>query len=323
MARLDGTPGKANPAAQDSDLRRLDRWPSLVSGDGHVTTYHTIELGDRGLLAPGRWRWARAIGWMAVLFVAMVTLSGPPPPAFAELTGIPIGTATIISGLLPLVMYVVYAGLVRWAERRAPSELSLRALPLDLVIGLAIGTGMFVLVFTILRLTGAYSLESGQWADWPSDILKTLSTGFREELIARLVVFRLVMRAFGLWPALAFSALTFGLGHLGNPNASTVAALAIAVEAGLMLAGFYILTGRIWMAVGVHAAWNFAQGPIFGARISGFTESGSLFVSAPVVDTPDWLSGGPFGPEASVPAIIVGSLVFIVVILAARRRRLV
>lgn len=288
-----------------------------------MTSYHAIELGDRGVLAPGRWRWARAIGWMIALFVAMVALSGPPPPAFAKLTGIPIGPVTIISGLLPLVMYLVYAGLVRWAERRTPGELSLPALPRDLAIGILIGIGMFTLVFTILRLSGAYSLAPGQWVDWPGDILKTLSTGFREELIARLVVFRLVMRAFGLWPALAFSALTFGLSHLGNPNATMVAALAIAVEAGLMLAGFYIITGRIWMAVGVHAAWNFAQGPIFGARISGFTESGSLFVSAPVAGAPDWLSGGPFGPEASVPSIVVGSLIFIVVMMAARRRRLI
>ena len=289
-----------------------------------MTPYHAIELGDRGVLAPGRWRWARALAWMVALMVAMFALSGPPPPMLAKLTGLPQGLAVLVSDLvLPVVVYLVYAGLVRWAERRSPGELSLRSLPLDLAVGILIGLGMFTLVFTVLRVSGAYSLAAGQWSDWPADILKTLSTGMREEMIARLIVFRLVTRAFGLWPALAFSALLFGAAHLANPNASPVAALAIAIEAGLMLAGFYILTGRIWMSVGVHAAWNFTQGPIFGARISGFTERGSLFTSAPVAGTPDWLSGGPFGPEASAPAILVGTAVFCALILAARRRRFV
>ena len=207
-----------------------------------------------------------------------------------------------------------------WASGACRASWLPAAIPIDLVLGVMIGVAMFTLVFAILRLTGSYALGPGQWTDWGNDLVKTLATGLREELLTRLVVFRLLMRLCGLWPALAVSALFFGLGHLANPNASMVAAIAIAIEAGLMLAAFYVLTGRIWMSVGVHAAWNFTQGPVFGARISGFTERGSLFASAPVAGAPDWLSGGPFGPEASFPAILVGTAVFVVVMLAARRR---
>jgi membrane protease YdiL (CAAX protease family) len=65
------------------------------------------------------------------------------------------------------------------------------------------------------------------------------SRGFFEELIFRAIVLRLLMRAFGIWPALALSAALFGALHLANPNATPAAAIAIAVEAGLMLASFY------------------------------------------------------------------------------------
>ena len=132
--------------------------------------------------------------------------------------------------------------------------------------------------------------------------------------------FRLLMRAFGVWPALIASSALFGAAHLGNPNATWLGAAAIAIEAGTMLAGFYLLTGRLWMSIGVHAAWNFMQGPVFGARVSGHPEIGSLFVSAPVAGSPEWASGGIFGPEASLSAIVVGLAVFVVTWLGARRR---
>lgn len=186
--------------------------------------------------------------------------------------------------------------------------------------GLLVGAGMFLLVFTLLRWCGVYTLARGSWTDWAKDLSGMLRVGFAEELLDRLIVFRLLMRAFGLWVALGVSAAVFGLMHLGNPNATLAAAIAIAVEAGLMLAAFYLLTGRIWMAVGVHAAWNIAQGPILGARVSGMSDAGSLFVSAPVTGSPDWLSGGGFGPEASLPAMLVGGLVFVLVLHAALHR---
>ena len=45
--------------------------------------------------------------------------------------------------------------------------------------------------------------------------------------------------------------------------------LAIALEAGVMLAAAYLLTGRLWLSMGIHFAWNFTQGGIFGAAVSG------------------------------------------------------
>jgi len=141
-----------------------------------------------------------------------------------------------------------------------------------------------------------------------------------EELITRAIILRLLMRAFGAWPALVLSAALFGVLHLGNPNSSWVAAAAIAVEAGLMLAAFYMLTGRLWVSIGVHAAWNFTQGWVWGAAVSGIAVKESLFVSKPKPGAPQFLSGGAFGPEASLPAMIVGTGVAIVVLYWAWKR---
>lgn len=281
--------------------------------------YHRPDLGDAGVLAPGRWRWLRALGWMVLMF-ALVGLVASLPNIAAAHAALPPGTALPLSLVAIAVAYLLYAGLVRWGEKRRPSELAPRPAATELAIGLAVGLGMFALVFTILRLSGLYTLAPGGWTDWPVDIGRDLGTGLIEELLIRLIVFRLVSRAFGIPFGLAISAALFGLAHLANPNASAFAAFAIGIEAGLMLAAFYVLTGRIWMSVGVHAAWNFAQGSVFGARVSGLTDTGSLFVSGPVAGASPLLSGGAFGPEASLPAVAVGVAVAWAVLRASWRQ---
>src|SRR3546814_4514721 len=88
------------------------------------------------------------------------------------------------------------------------------------------------------------------------------------------VIFRLIERWLGSWIALAISAALFGAGHLANPNASWFAAVCIALEAGIMLGAIYMVTRRLWAAVGIHAAWNFTQGGIYGIAISGLDTQG-------------------------------------------------
>ena len=73
--------------------------------------------------------------------------------------------------------------------------------------------------------------------------------------------------------------------------------------AGVMFCGLYTLTGRLWVPIGVHAAWNLAQGYLFGAAVSGGNLGGPIAVSTARAGAPTWLTGGTFGPEASLPAL--------------------
>jgi hypothetical protein len=78
--------------------------------------------------------------------------------------------------------------------------------------------------------------------------------------------------------------------------------LAIVVGASVLLTGAFKLTGRLWLPIGIHVAWNFTQGGIFGVTVSGHPGEG-LFQGT--LTGPDWLSGGAFGAEASVVAIVL------------------
>ncbi len=280
-----------------------------------------LEIGSRRFLHPGRLRWLRSLGWAVLLFVvfivfyAAVSKVGEPRNGAA---GTPL-TVLLIAALSAAGL-ALYAGVVRLAEARWPSELGLKRAVPELLTGLVVGAAMLSAVVAVLLVSGLYDI-SGPRASSPWTMVNVgIASGFFEELIFRAIVLRLLMRAFGAWPALGLSAALFGALHLANPNATPVAAIAIAVEAGLMLASFYLLTGRLWVSIGVHAAWNFAQGWIWGARVSGIPVKESLYLSAPKAGAPDWLSGGAFGPEASVPAMVIGTGVAAVVLYWAWRR---
>ena len=273
-----------------------------------------LDLGFRRFLHPGSLRWLRCLGWAVLLFFVFMLVDA----AGSILPERWLGGAGPLAALGTLAIclagFAAYAGLTRLAEARWPSELGLRQSVPELLIGLVVGAAMLSAVVGILVATGLYDLSGPRHSSPLSMVSIGVVSGFMEELIFRAIVLRLLMRAFGAWWALALSAALFGALHLANPNATPTAAIAIAIEAGLMLAAFYMLTGRIWMSVGVHAAWNFAQGWIWGARVSGIEVKESLYLSGPKAGAPAWLSGGAFGPEASVPAMVVGTGVAIVVL---------
>ncbi|WP_431039410.1 CPBP family intramembrane glutamic endopeptidase [Streptomyces sp. P6-2-1] len=90
-----------------------------------------------------------------------------------------------------------------------------------------------------------------------------------EELMYRGLLFRLVERGLGTYLALALSGVVFAAAHLLNENATLLGACAIAVEAGGMLAAAYAATRSLWLPIGVHFGWNFAEAGIFGTEVSG------------------------------------------------------
>jgi hypothetical protein len=64
-------------------------------------------------------------------------------------------------------------------------------------------------------------------------------------------------------------------------------------------------TRSLWFVAGLHTAWNFLQGPIYGFNISGSgLTTESLLV--PSIQGPELLTGGVFGIEASLIAVLLG-----------------
>jgi len=140
---------------------------------------------------------------------------------------------------------------------------------------------------------------------WPSAVAAAVAAVF-EEVLFRGIIFRIAEESLGSWLALVISALLFGAAHLLDKNANLQAGVAIALEAGIFLAAAYMLTRRLWFVIGVHFGWNFTEGGIFGAAVSGTSAPGLLKAN---VTGPTYLSGGVFGVEASAVTIAICFLV--------------
>jgi membrane protease YdiL (CAAX protease family) len=265
------------------------------------------DLGEARILHPGPLRWLRALVWMVLLFVLVAITTGITVSGLTVL--LPEGdTSSLIANAVGSgVGLLVYVLLVLGGEGRSPSELALAAAPRDVLAGLILGTGRFAAIMALMAIFGLYDFVWKGPAAVQQALSITIQSGVVEETLFRAVVLRLVWRAFGPWVAFALSAALFGALHLSNPNATPFAALCIAVEAGIMLGAFYALTGRIWVSIGVHAAWNFTQGYLFGAAVSGTDFGPALATSTARAGFPVWLTGGAFGPEASLPGLVVGT----------------
>lgn len=235
-------------------------------------------------------------------------------------TPLQVGLGQVIGRIVPaLVAYLIVTCLI---ERRTPTELLSRTAFSNALIGLAAGTALFSTVAGVLWLLGVYHVIGfNPHANWLTALLMVgIGAGVGEEIMFRGALYRMVEEGLGTWIALAVSALFFGAVHLGNPGATLWAGAAIAIEAGLLFGLLYLVTRSLWVCMGLHAAWNFMQGTVYGIPVSGTSADGWLVSTR---SGPDWLSGGVFGAEASVVALCLCLLASAALLAVALRRGLI
>lgn len=227
---------------------------------------------------------------------------------------------TLVVGVAAAVlMLVAYRWVVRRTENRDVVEVGAAGAVPELSRGVGIGVLMFVLVIACLTGLGAYRVEG-----WGSATTAIGFVGFTaaavmtEELIFRGILFRVLEERAGTWMSLVLTGLLFGAMHLVNPEATVWGALAIAVEAGFMLAAAYAATRRLWLPIGLHFGWNVAAAGIFGTEVSG--SGAPQGVLSGVTSGPVLVSGGAFGPEGSVFAVLAGVVLTGVLMTVAHRR---
>ena len=277
------------------------------------------QLGERRVLRPGRRLRLRAIAWFLLLFFLTAAAFGLPLQAAVD--HLPPGRdALAFTGLLSasVVALGCYALAVRLGEARGASEIALRpALP-GLLAGSLLGLVMMAVLMGVLAVTGLYDITPVGAAPAWTGLSLALQAAVTEELWMRALLLRLLWRAFGPAPAFTVAALVFAALHLANSGAGLMSGATVTM-AGLMFCALYALTGRLWVPIGVHLAWNFAQGYVFGATVSGSGYGGSIAVSTARPGAAAWLTGGAFGPEASVFALLVLTSVTLAALVLARK----
>jgi uncharacterized protein len=220
---------------------------------------------------------------------------------------------------LAIAGFAVYLAYASFIEQRPVSELALPGMGRELGIGMLVGAGLYAACELILMAMGIYRINGlNPLSFMVPAIAMAISSGVYEELLFRGVLYRSVETWLGSWAALVVSSLVFGLTHLMNPQGTMEGALFIAVEAGILLAAALMLTGRLWLSMGFHVAWNYTQSAVFSGIVSGNEASQGLIRST--VKGPDFLTGGKFGVESSVLALLLCTTAGIVILVMAVKR---
>jgi membrane protease YdiL (CAAX protease family) len=231
---------------------------------------------------------------VAVILVVIVA-----QPVLRKFLSDAIGGATL--ALLILATYITAS---KWIERRTPSELEIRRLLPETAGGFVSGFALFATVMAILWAAGVYHPAGrGTVNGLATGLALALTAGIVEEILFRGLLFRLSSKLLGTWGALLFTATLFGAAHAFNQGATISSSLAIALEAGMLLGAAYAATQRLWLPMGLHIGWNFTEGSVFSMSVSGFKQSPGLVRGS--LSGPRLLTGGQFGPEASIVAVIV------------------
>jgi len=170
-----------------------------------------------------------------------------------------------------------------------------------LVLGaLAIGVPTGLLLAT--RWLRVDPSVEGSWAGAAWTLAVTLApAALWEELMFRGYPFAVLRERFGAGVALGVTSLVFGLVHAQNPGAAPLPILMVIV-AGVFLGGVMLATRSLYAAWAAHFAWNWTMAAVFHMAVSG---SGFPTPDYKVVEVgPDWLTGGAWGTEGGVGALL-------------------
>ena len=270
-------------------------------------------LNDAGRLRSG-WR----LGLYVLVFVVLLFLLGSLlRVAFAVGTLLHFSSSPFLEDIGFRVMLLSAALLAGWICNRWLEGLPWRALGLwfhagwfrDLWAGSLIGGASLVLAAALGMIAGGlrFSFSGREFLYSIARALVTTALLFIIAALAEEAMFRgyplqTLSRAGLVWLAVLLTSVPFGIIHWQNPGATLFSSTNTAL-AGVWLGIAYLRTRSLWFPLGVHWAWNWAQGSILGVPVSGLKLSSHPLLQS-IDKGPDWLTGGSYGIEGGLACTI-------------------
>ena len=254
--------------------------------------------------------------WIAIFFVVLFALLFPLMlVARGGDAQVPIWAQAVV---------LLLASAICQALRRRPMAEVLGALdlrwPLQFATGLALGAALMLAPALLLWALGAVRWQVG--AAGGSALLPALvlfaAVAVTEELMFRGFLFQRLVAGLGPWFAQLLIGGLFVLTHadaLRGAGAIGFMAMINIFVASILFGAAFLRTQSLAMPIGLHLAADFVQGGVLGFGVSGNEETGLL---RPVLSGPDWLTGGAFGLEASVPGLAAVATLTALVMFARR-----
>lgn len=225
----------------------------------------------------------------------------------------------IIASVFVIIGYILFYSKV---EKRDITELSKKGIVKNIVFGILIGAAIQILTLFVISIPGQLQIVSVNPLSFVvTPLAVALSVAIFEEILLRGIIFRIAEEKLGSITALLLSALIFGGVHSMNPGSSIISSLCTSIV-GFIFGAAYVYSRSLWLPIAIHFSWNFVQSGIFGAVTSGNEKTSSLLTTE--ISGPEIITGGAFGPEGTIQAVILWSVVAIILsILIVKQNKLI
>lgn len=274
---------------------------------------NSLFINESGRLRSG---WRAAFFLLVFLFISAIAIFA----SLAVIAQFPFGQG--MAGFLPLIVpfaiSTVFSILLGWLFGKRLDGVSFSALGCSfsggwiksVLLGCVVGALAFGTALIIAIASGSMSLAVNVTSS-ASSISMTLLTTFAilavgaasEETLFRGYVLQTFTREKSVIIGVAFTSLLFAFAHNNNPSANWMSSFNTLL-AGVWFAAAYLKTGDLWFPFGVHLAWNWLQGPVFGINVSGIAEFSPDPILRATDAGPAWLTGGSYGMEGGIACTI-------------------
>ena len=203
-------------------------------------------------------------------------------------------------------------------DKRTITEFAAKGLAKNLIIGILTGFILQSLTILVMYLNGSYSVVKINPISFiliPFALMFTVA--IIEEILVRGIILRIMEEKLGSYISLTISSLIFGALHLANPNSTLISGICI-TTAGFLMGAAFIYSRSLWMPIALHFAWNFTQSGIYGAITSGNEKTNSLLEAR--IQGSEFITGGAFGPEGSVQAIVFCAVAAIIILILSHKQ---
>jgi membrane protease YdiL (CAAX protease family) len=251
-------------------------------------------------------------GWRFVIFLAiaaaLIATTNLVVKAFGGISG---DAALLLRKIVSLAGFVLAAVIMGRLEKRTLADYGLpprKAFGIRFWQGVLLGFAGLTFLLGIMRAAGAFHVTSialhgaraWGWAALYGFVF--VIVGLEEEFRYRGYTQFTLTSGIGFWPTAFCFSFLFGASHIFNTGETWIGALNAGV-AGLVFAFLLRRSGSLWLPIGTHAAWDWAESYFYGVPDSGFVLPGHLLNST--FAGSKWITGGSVGPEGSLLCTLV------------------
>lgn len=212
----------------------------------------------------------------------------------------------LAADIVPIMAIFLFS---KFIEKRSLPSLGLKGnnsvkdYGLGIVIGLALICSTFLINFVFDSISVSTNPKGISWTFVILSAFAYMIQSFNEELICRGLLMNSIASRKGPIAGILINTIFFGVLHLLSPGVTILSFINV-ILFGLIFSLIFYKTNSLWVVSAIHFIWNYFQGVIYGAQVSGLSLFSSVFKSTPIAGK-EILNGGAFGFEGGFTVTVV------------------